>query len=112
VGEIVVKWGGELMAAGVLSIGGYMFRLAYRLEVMERLFKEKRATLDGVVSTSAAHEKRLSVVESVIADLKALTPALQNIATLTSKVETLLETSLERIERLEDRVFAQTTRQQ
>jgi hypothetical protein len=101
-GDIITKWGGELLTGSVLAVGGYVFRLAYRIEVMERLFKDKKQTLDGVVTASADHEKRLAVIESVIVDLRELTPALQNVAT---KVETLLETSLQRIDRLEERVF-------
>jgi hypothetical protein len=107
--EVLTKWGGELLAAVVLGVAGFLYRMAYRVEVLERLFKDKKATLEGVVTTSASHEKRLAVIESVIADLKELTPALQKIASLTGKVETLLETSLHRLDRLEHEYFRETT---
>lgn len=104
--EFLNEWGSKLLAAAVLGAGTYMYRMAYRLEVLERLFKDKKETLDGVVTMSASHEKRLSVIESVIADLKALTPALQNIANLTVKVEALLESSSKRLDRLEEHIFS------
>jgi len=110
--EVFNDWGGKILAAiasVVVPVGIYMHRMAYRLEVLERLFKDKKEMLDSVATMSASHEKRLSVIESVIVDLKALTPALANIANLTTKVEILLENSSKRLDRLEEHLFTART---
>ena len=97
------------IVASVISTGavGYLFRSAVRLEVLERLFAEKKITLDTVKTTQDIMDKRLTRVEDAIAGLNEVLPELRKLGTLADRLDIMFTNDREKIERLQDAVFGE-----
>jgi hypothetical protein len=99
--ESWVSIGASVVSTGAL---GYIFRSAVRLEVLERLFADKKVTLDTVKTNQDSMDKRLILVESAIAGLNDVLPELRKLGTLADKLDIMFVNDRERINRLEDDV--------
>jgi uncharacterized coiled-coil protein SlyX len=88
----------------VVSTGavGYIFKSAVRLEVLERLFAEKKQTIQDVANIQSAMSTRLALVEQAIIGLNELLPELRKFGSLGDKLELLLKLHEERLNKFED----------
>lgn len=84
---------------------GYALKAAVRLEVLERLFAEKKVTIDTVKTGQDSMDKRLSRVEDAIAGLNDVLPELRKLSLFTEKLDIVLSMGDKRIERIEQAVF-------
>lgn len=93
--------------SGVLSTGvlGYMLKSAVRLEVLERLFEEKKNTIEAVKTGQESMDKRLTRVEDAVVGLNDALPELRKLGALTGKLEIFMTMRDSQIERLENTVF-------
>lgn len=97
------------IVASVVSTGalGYIFRSAVRLEVLERLFADKKLTLDAVKTNQDNMDNRLTRVEAAIAGLNDVLPELRKLGSLADKLDIMFSNDREKIERLQDAVFGE-----
>lgn len=102
--------GWAAIVSGVLSTGvlGYMLKSAVRLEVLERLFEEKKTTIEAVKTGQEAMDKRLTRVEDAVLGLNDALPELRKLGALTDKLEIFMTMRGHQISRLEDKVFGDT----
>lgn len=90
---------GLLLSSGAV---GYHFKAAIRLEVLERLFEEKKLTLAEVKTNQDSMDKRLALVENAIVSLSEVLPEIRKIPATLERVATLVENQDKRLTRLED----------
>lgn len=92
--------------ASVVSTGalGYIFRSAVRLEVLERLFADKKLTLDAVKTSQDNMDTRLTRVESAIAGLNDVLPELRKLGSLADKLDIMFANDRKKIDKLEEDV--------
>lgn len=83
----------------------YIFKLVIRVEVLERLFNEKKATLDAVKSGQDELDKRVTRMEDAILALKEVVPELKKLGNVASKLEVLFEVKDGRLDALENKVY-------
>ncbi len=97
------------IVASVVSTGsvGYIFRSAVRLEVLESLFADKKATLDTVKQNQDSMDKRLALVESAVANLNDVLPELRKLGSLADKLEYAALVDRRDMVRLQNAVFGE-----
>lgn len=83
----------------------YLFKLIIRIEVLEELFTEKKATLDAVKNSQDDLDRRVTRVEDAVVALKEIVPELKKLSTVAQRLEVLFEVKDGRIDHLEDKVF-------
>jgi chromosome segregation ATPase len=93
--------------SGVISSGaiGFIYKSSVRLEVLERLFEEKKAALDATSKAQDSMDKRVALLEQAITDFKEVIPDLRLISTLNAKLDNLTQ----RFDRMERRADDQKT---
>lgn len=84
---------------------GWIYRQGVRLEVLERMFEDKKGTINQVKETQDNHDRRLAVVESAVVELKEVLPELRNIGSLCAKMDSFISSTDRRLELLEDKVL-------
>lgn len=91
----------------IISSGavGFVYRMSVKLEVLQTMFEDKKAQLSEVKTTQEQHEKRLSLVESAIVDLKEVLPELRKLGALAASVESFVQSANQRMTLLENYVF-------
>jgi hypothetical protein len=95
----IINGVGLLLGSGVT---GYMYRAAIRLEVLERLFDEKRVTLSEVKTNQENMDKRLALVEAAVVGLNEILPEIRKLPATLERVTALLENQDRRVTRIED----------
>jgi hypothetical protein len=95
----IINGVGLLLGSGVT---GYMYRAAIRLEVLERLFDEKKVTLSEVKTNQENMDKRLALVEAAVVGLNEILPEIRKLPATLERVTALLENQDRRVTRIED----------
>lgn len=94
-----------IATALVVSVIADRRQLGIRLGVLERMFNTQEKVMDSLQINQKDHDNRITSIESVIPELRNLIDALKDVPKLLVRVETLMETNAERIERVEKHVF-------
>lgn len=97
--QTVMNGIGLLLGSGAV---GYHFKAAIRLEVLERLFEEKKTTITEVKALQESMDKRLTLVEAAIVSLNEVLPEIRKIPATLERLTTLTENQDKRVSRLED----------
>jgi hypothetical protein len=95
----IINGVGLVLGSGVV---GYMYRAAIRLEVLERLFDEKKVTLSEVKTNQENMDKRLALVEAAVVGLNEILPEIRKLPATLERVTALLENQDRRVTRIED----------
>jgi hypothetical protein len=83
----------------------YIFKLIIRVEVLEKLFTDKKATLDAVKNSQDDLDRRVTRVEDAVVAIKEIVPELKKLGMVAQRLELLFEVKDGRIEDLETKVF-------
>jgi len=101
---------GVLASSGIV---GYLVNLGIKsgkhdtaIAFLKASIAEKHEELSGVKSEQSDMSKRLTAVEEAVVSLKELAPELRKFGELAVKMDTVIDLSTKRLNRLEDKVFA------
>lgn len=83
----------------------YVFNLIIRVEVLDKLFNEKKAILEAVRTSQDEMDKRVTRVEDAVVALKEIVPELKKLGTVAQRLEILFDVKDERLNDLEGKVF-------
>jgi len=96
---------GVTIASGIISSGavGYIYKSAVRLEVLERLFEEKKSAVDTLRTSHDNMDKRLALVESAVVGLNEAIPEMRKFGQVAERLAILVEMNSKRLDSLEDK---------
>jgi hypothetical protein len=101
--ETWVALGSAFVSSGAI---GYIHRSSVRLEVLERLFEEKKTTVETLRTSHDSMDKRLALVESAVVGLNEAIPEMRKFGQVAERLTLLLEINSKRLDALEDRAAA------
>jgi uncharacterized coiled-coil protein SlyX len=96
--QLLISIVGLIVASGAIP---FLYRAAVRLEVLERLFAEKKEALDATSKAQDSMDKRVALVEQAIDAFKEVLPDMRLISTLNAKLDGLSQ-RFDRMERRAD----------
>jgi hypothetical protein len=96
---------GVTIASTIISSGavGYIYKSAVRLEVLERLFEEKKTAVDTLKSSHDNMDKRLALVEQAVVGLNECLPEMRKFGQVAERLALLVEMGNKRLDNLEEK---------
>jgi hypothetical protein len=100
-----LEWAGKAVEVIVVPTVAAIIHLYIRFGILEGILKDKKEMLTAVAKGHADHDKRIAVMESVVAELRGLAPDLRKVVEIQAKLETIASTSERRLQMLEDHIL-------